>query len=199
MVKRHLAGLIVAAVIAGGGAVAMASAAPESTGGTSVGATSSTTAPARPSKEQVQKCREEHQAGQPPSAECQKLREQAKNRGQAKNRPGGALLRRTVHGDLIVRGKDGTFENITVDKGTVQSKGDKSLTLKRDDGKTVTVKVDDATKYRGVGSFAAIETGKPAIVVSHDGTARLVGQRAPGGNNARGSNVGGDEEQVPAT
>ena len=49
----------------------------------------------------------------------------------------------------------------------------------------MTVKVDDATKYRGVAGFDAVQTGKPAIVVSHDGLARLVGQRAPGGNNAR--------------
>jgi hypothetical protein len=192
MVKRHLAGLIVAAVVAGGGAAAVA-AAPDTSGGSG----STSPAPARPSKEQVQQCRAEHQAGQPPSAACQQLRDQAKQRrGRG---PGGAIARRTVHGDLVVKGKDGSFENVTVDKGVVQTKADKSLTLKRADGKEVTVKVDDATKYKGVAGFDALQTGKPAIIVSKDGVARLVGQRAPGGNNANGSNVGRDEEQVPAT
>jgi hypothetical protein len=152
MIKRHLAGLVVAAVVAGGGAAAMA--APD--GGSAPN-------PAAPGA--------------------------ARARNQAKPRPDGPLMGRVVHGDLIVRGKDGTFENATVDKGILEAKGDKNLTVKRADGKTVTIKVDDATKYRGVAGFDALQTGKAAVVLSHDGVARMVGQRAPGGNNADGSNV----------
>jgi hypothetical protein len=181
MVKRHLAGLIVAAVVVGGGATAWA-AAPDASSG------STPSAPSRPTKEQVKACRDAKQAGQEPSAECRQLRQQAGRRGRPG--PGDAIERRMVHGDLIVRGKDGTFENVTVDKGTVDSKGDNSLTLKRADGKTVTLKVDANTKFKGVENFAAVQTGQPAIVVSHDGTARLVGQRAPGGNKQSPSNVG---------
>jgi hypothetical protein len=198
MVKRHLAGLIVAAVVAGGGAAAVAAAPGASTGDTSGGTT--TTAAARPGKEQVQQCRKDHQAGQTPSDACKALREQVKGRKAGPGRPAAAgVLGRVVHGDLVVRGKDGTFENVTVDKGVVQSKGDNSITLKRDDGKTVTIKVDGATTYKGVANLGAVEVGKPAIVVSKDGTARLVGQRPPGGNKGNGSNVAPSEEQVPAT
>ena len=179
MVKRHLAGLIVAAAVIGSGAVAAA-------------------APGdRPAKEQVKACREAQQAGQAPSEECKALRERAQ--GRKRPRPGQAALAHAIHGDLLVKTKDGKFETVTFDKGVVESKGDRSITLKRDDGKSVTLKVNDDTTYKGVDSFDAVAVGKPAIVVSKDGTARHVGQRTPGGNNRNGGNVGGNEEQVPAT
>jgi hypothetical protein len=167
MIKRHLAGLVVAAVVAGGGAAAWASA-PDST-------------PAQPSTAA---------AGKPSPA--------AAPNAKGKRARGGAMVRRTVHGDLIVRGKDG-FQNVTLDRGTVQSKGSDSITLKRPDGPVVTIKVDGSTRYRGVDSLAAVETGKPAVIVSKAGVAVTVAQKAPGGNNANRGNVGADEEQVPAT
>jgi hypothetical protein len=156
MIKRHLAGLTVAALVAGGGAAAWA-AAPD-------GSSAGTPAPSQ----------------------------------AAKNRPGRAGARggmagiagRVVHGDLIVRGKGGTFENVTLDRGTLSAKGDNSLTLSRPDGKSVTVKVDGSTKYRGVSDFAALQTGKPTIVASKDGVATLVAQRVPGGNTPNPANVG---------
>jgi hypothetical protein len=188
MVKRHLAGLIVAAVVAGGG---VAAAAPD-------GSSDGGAAPAnRPSQEQVQKCREAHQAGQAPSDECKQLRRRAIKRRMP--RPGGAIFSHAVHGDLVVKAKDGTFETVAFDKGSVLSKGDHTLTLRREDGQNVTVKVNDATTYKGVDSFDQVKTGQAAVVISKDGVARLIGQRAPGGNNAGGGNVEGDEEQVPAT
>ena len=119
-------------------------------------------------------------------------------RGTKEGRPGAAALKRAIHGDLIVKTPDG-FENVTFDKGIVQAKGDKTITLKREDGKTVTVKVNDDTKYRGVDGFDGVQTDRPAIIVSVDGTARSVAQRAPGGNNRRRGNVKSNEEQVPAT
>jgi hypothetical protein len=186
MVKRHLAGLIVAAVVAGGGVAAAA--APN--GATPDGA-------GRPSKEQVKQCREAHRAGQPPSEECRQVRQQAKHRRGGG--PGEPLMNHAIHGDLIVKAKDGGFQEVSFDKGVVQAKGDKTLTLKREDGKTVTVKVNDETKYRGVDSFDAVQKDQPAIVVSRDGTALSVGQRAPGGNKQNRGNVRSDEEQVPAT
>ena len=187
MIKRHLAGLIVAAVVAGSGVAAVA-APGDDTG----------SAPQRPAKEQVKACREAHQAGQEPTEECKQLRQKAARRGR-KAGPGDVVLGRAIHGDLIVKNKDGEFENVTFDKGIVQAKGDKTITLKREDGKTVTVKVNDDTKYRGVEGFDGVQTDQPAIVVSADGTARSVAQRAPGGNNRRRGNVKSNEEQVPAT
>jgi hypothetical protein len=162
MIKRHLAGLIVAALVGGGGAAAWA-AAPS---GDQAPAASGSTHAARPDRK-------------------------AGHRGD--------ILRRAVHGDLIVRGRGGAYENVTLDKGIVQAKGDHTITLKRPDGPAVTVKVDDDTRYRGVDSFDAIKTGQRAIVVAKDGTALMFGQREPGRNNANRSNVGVDEEQVPAT
>ena len=193
MIKRHLAGLIVAAVVAGGGVAAAA--APDSGGtGDSTTATSRPNKPNKPPREQVQKCREEHQAGQPPSEECQQLRNKHR-----KPRPAVALARHTIHGDLIVKDKDGQFRNITLDKGTVESKGDQSITLKREDGRTLTFRVTGDTKFRGVDSLEAVQTGQPAVVLSNGGVAQEIAQRAPGRNNPNGGNVGSDEEQVPAT
>jgi hypothetical protein len=183
MMKRHLAGLIVAATVIGSGAVAAAAPGDRP----------------RPPKEQVAACREAHKAGQAPSEECKQLRERAQERRKPRPRPGQVALAHAIHGDLLVKTKDGKFETVTLDKGVVESKGDNSLTLKRDDGKTVTLRVNDDTTYKGVDSFAAVVVGKPAIVISKDGTARHVGQRAPGRNNPNGGNVGGSEEQVPAT
>ncbi len=168
MIKRHLAGLVVAALVAGGGAAAYATA-PEH----------SQDSGAKPAPAAEQNAKPDRRHGQ--------------------KQPGGALLRRAVHGDLIVKGRDGQFENIAIDRGVVQAKGDHTITLKRPDGPAVTVKVDDNTRYRGVDSFDAVQTGQPAIVVSRDHTALVVGQKAPGRNNANRSNVGNDEEQVPAT
>jgi hypothetical protein len=166
MIKRHLAGLTVAALLAGGGAAAFA-AAPTSSSSPEGGST-----PAAASGDQ---------------------------RPQRPRRPGAGIEARAVHGDLIVRGEDGTFDNVTMDRGIVQAKGDHTITLKRPDGPAVTVKVDDNTKYRGVDSFDAVQVGKRAVIVSKDKTALMVGQRVPGRNKPNRSNVGSDEEQVPAT
>jgi hypothetical protein len=91
--------------------------------------------------------------------------------------PGAALLRRAVHGDLIVRGKNG-FENVTFDRGRLESRDGSTLTLKRPDGATVTLTVTDATKYRGVSGLDQLQTGRPTAVVSQDGKAVVVVQRA---------------------
>ncbi|MBV8960466.1 MAG: hypothetical protein JOZ37_06750 [Actinobacteria bacterium] len=91
-------------------------------------------------------------------------------------RPGAQFLRRVVHGDLTVKAKDG-FEKVTYDRGTVTAKNGNSFTLQRPDNATVTIKVDNNTKYRGISSIDDLTVNKPAIVVSKDGTALTVGQR----------------------
>ena len=177
-----------AAVVASSGVAAVAAAPGDDTKAAAAG----------PSKEQVKACREAHKAGQEPTEECKQLRRKAARRGPKEGRPGAPALKHAIHGDLVVKTADG-FENVSFDKGIVQAKGDKTLTLKREDGKTVTVKVNDDTKYRGVDGFDGVQTDQPALVVSADGTARSVAQRAPGGNNRRRGNVKANEEQVPAT
>jgi hypothetical protein len=105
--------------------------------------------------------------------------------GGAKGRPAGpkgdhvGVLGRAVHGDLIVRGKDGGFEEVTFDRGTLTAVSATSLTLHRPDGVDVTVKLDDQTRYRGVENAAALQKDQPVAVVSKDGTARVVMQKDP--------------------
>jgi hypothetical protein len=101
-------------------------------------------------------------------------------------RPGGPGARgekpgplgRTVHGDLIVATKDGGFEKITVDRGTLTDSDADSLTLHRPDGVDVTVKLNSETRYPGL-SNTELQKGQPVTVVAKDGTARIVMQRDP--------------------
>jgi len=99
--------------------------------------------------------------------------------GTPRGQRAGALMRRVVHGDVIVRTKQG-FQHVMYDRGTVTSKGDNTFTIHRPDNVDVTIKVDSSTKYRGIQSFDQLQTGKPAIVLSQNGTAIGVGQQAAG-------------------
>jgi hypothetical protein len=101
----------------------------------------------------------------------------AAGKHRAAGRAERAILRRAVHGDLVVKDKSGQFVTVTFDKGKVTSHSDSEVTLERPDGKSVTLKLDGSTKYRGVASASAIRDGKGALVLSKDGTARMVGQR----------------------
>ena len=89
---------------------------------------------------------------------------------------GAQFLRRVEHGDLTVRTKDG-FDKVQYDRGKVTAKTGNSFTLQRPDNVSVTIKVDGSTKYRGISSLDELQTGKPTVVVSKDGTAQMVGQR----------------------
>jgi len=137
---------------------------------------------------------------------------------QPKSRPGGArgearrarrFARRAIHGDLIVRSRQG-FENVTFDKGDVVRHSATSITVKRADGVEVTKTIDGSTRFRGIQSADGIVDGRPALVVSKGETAVLVAQRsgdAParprlrdsGNFRRRGTTVVGGGEQVPAT
>jgi hypothetical protein len=105
-------------------------------------------------------------------------------RGQRAN----GYLKRVVHGDLIVRGKDG-FQNVTYDRGKEDGVSNGTLTITRPDGKKVGVKLTSDTKYKGVKDASQLQAGKPTLVVSRDGNALVVGQRSGDKNN--GSTAGG--------
>ena len=94
------------------------------------------------------------------------------------------LLRRVVHGDLIVRGKDG-FQNVTYDRGKEDGVSGDTLTITRPDDKKVTVKLTSDTKYRGVKDASELRAGRPTLVMSKDGKALVVGQRSGDGKQGQ--------------
>ena len=82
------------------------------------------------------------------------------------------LARRAVHGDVVVKAKDGTYVTVTFDRGTVTAASATSVTLLRPDtSQPVTLTVDASTKVHGVASAADLKVGQPAVVVSRSGTA----------------------------
>lgn len=94
-----------------------------------------------------------------------------------RNAKAGAILRRVVHGDLIVKAKGG-FQNVTYDRGTEDGVSNGTLTITRPDNKKVSVKLTSSTKYRGVKDASQLQAGKQTLVLSKDGDALIVGQRA---------------------
>ncbi|MDP8992322.1 MAG: hypothetical protein M3N31_04610 [Actinomycetota bacterium] len=109
---------------------------------------------------------------------------------------GAGFIGRAVHGDLVVRGEDGKFENVSFDKGTVHADSDGSkVVIDRPDGKQVTLELTPETRYRGVAGAAQLREGRPAMVASRDGKALMVAQRmgqrdgpeeGPGAGNKNG-------------
>ncbi|HVM02487.1 MAG TPA: hypothetical protein VM263_07435 [Acidimicrobiales bacterium] len=93
--------------------------------------------------------------------------------------PFGAFpLGRAVHGTLTVPDGEGGWQEVTFDRGTVDEATDGSrIVLDRPDGPTVTVALTPDTEYHGIADAAAIVEGRPALVVSRDGTALHVAQR----------------------
>ncbi|HZQ27583.1 MAG TPA: hypothetical protein VFA94_07785 [Acidimicrobiales bacterium] len=177
MLKRNLAVLLVAGLVVAGGAVAWAEgggARPSFLAGTSGDATTRTTLDAT-AKAQLKTCLQQARADKDRAAAQKCLSDAGITRRPGRGAAPAGTLGRVVHGDVIVRTKNG-FENLTVDRGTLDAKDANSVTVKRPDGPSVTVKVDDKTRYRGAGSLANLQTGQPVSVVSKDGTALIVAQ-----------------------
>jgi len=100
------------------------------------------------------------------------------------------MLRRATHGDLVVKGKSQTFENVTFDRGEVTAAGGASITVHRPDGPSVTKAIDASTKFKGIGSAAEIQMNKPAVVVSKGAVAVAVFQRLDGSPHSSGAPTG---------
>ncbi|MGH9165189.1 MAG: hypothetical protein ACRDZW_06745 [Acidimicrobiales bacterium] len=99
---------------------------------------------------------------------------------------GPAMARRAVHGEFTVKGKDGTFQTLTFDRGTVATATTANrIVLTRPDGPTVSFELTADTRYKGIANAAAIEKGKPAYVVSKAGKAVLVAQHKAGNKAPR--------------
>jgi hypothetical protein len=87
------------------------------------------------------------------------------------------LARRAVHGDIVVKDKDGNYVTVTFDRGSVAAASATSVTLTRPDGPAVTVTVTADTKVHGAATAADLKIGQDAIVVSRAGTATQIVQR----------------------
>ena len=118
----------------------------------------------------------------PPTTTAAQPAAQQGGAGKGAQRP-AAILRRVIHGDLIVRGKNG-FQNVTYDRGTEDGVSNGTLTITRPDNKKVDVNLTDSTKYRGVQSASQLQAGKQTLVVSQNGNALIVGQRAANNGSA---------------
>jgi hypothetical protein len=171
LMKKHAAALVVAGLGLGGGAAAYAADSP------SRPTVSLDQAAAAASPDGLGSLGSQAGAGAQAGVESGR-----RGRAGRARRAEMALLRRTVHGDLVVRTKDG-FQHVTYDRGKLASASGNTLTVTRPDGATVTVTVNDQTKYRGVSGFAQLQTGRATLVLSKDGVAVLVAQpnrdRAP--------------------
>jgi hypothetical protein len=200
-VKRMAVVAVVAAVVLGGGALAYGAAMPARSSvdgqlaaalavdpGTDPGGQASTNADARQAARQaVQDCRQQHAADRAGLRQCllavkQQFAAQLKDRG-AGRLVGGlgpkAGVGRVVHGDLVVRTKDGSFETVTVDRGKVQAVDGDRLTIVRPDGPTVTVTLDANTKYRGISGKQDLAKDTAVGVASRDGKALMVAVPKP--------------------
>jgi hypothetical protein len=90
---------------------------------------------------------------------------------------GRLALRAGVHADIDLIKADGSTDSFAFDRGEIAGKTSSSLTLKRKDGKSVTLSVDTATKVRATGkavTLASLSVGQRAQVFSRGGAAFLI-------------------------
>ena len=186
MIKRNLAVLLVAGLVLGGGALALAQGQPD-----------------RPTVEPGSQGTPDRQARRQAAREClqragQDEEARRKCREEHGRMRGGALLKNAVHGELIVRGDDGRFENVVFDRGTVNGASDASkVVIDRPDGKQVTIQLTAQTRYRGVADAGQLRKGEPAMVVSRDAKALMVAQRDPSRDPSRAGPKGGNNQAPP--
>jgi len=87
------------------------------------------------------------------------------------------LVRHTVHAELVVK-LPGGYKTVDVDRGTLTSVSNTSITLTRPDGPMVSATITPQTRFFGLPE-AKLSTGDRVIVVQTGGNAVLVGARAP--------------------
>jgi hypothetical protein len=87
------------------------------------------------------------------------------------------LLRGAVHATIDLIKADGSTDSITYDRGEITAKTSSSITLKRKDGKSVTLATDSSTKVREkrtLATLADLQAGDRAMFFSRDGKAFLI-------------------------
>jgi hypothetical protein len=87
-------------------------------------------------------------------------------------------LGKATHGELVVPKDGGGYETVTFDRGAITAVDAGSLTLKRADGPSVTLKLVDTTTYKGKAKAPAdLTAGDEVDVLSAGGVARAVHAR----------------------
>lgn len=86
------------------------------------------------------------------------------------------LLARADHATVELKVK-GQWVTYALDKGKVSAVSPTSISLARPDGQSVTEAISPTTRFRGVASEAAVEVGRPALVISQGGGALSVRQK----------------------
>ena len=87
----------------------------------------------------------------------------------------GAVINKVkvTHADVSIVRVDGSTEQVTFDRGQVTTLSATSLTLKRDDGKSVTLDVQVGARIQG-----RLVVGGTAVVLSRAGAAFRIVARA---------------------
>lgn len=99
-------------------------------------------------------------------------------------KPKHRALGRGMHGEFVVKGKDGKPVTLVSVRGEVTAVSASSITIKAEDGFTATYAVGSETKVRGkdADAIADVEVGDSAAAVGvksgNSVTARVVGVRA---------------------
>jgi hypothetical protein len=172
MLKRNAAVIVVAGLLLAGGAFAWAQGQPDRPE-VDQGTAAQSPEERRARAEEFRRCMEAAGDDQEARRRCF---EQFRPAGRRHHGPG--ILRRAVHGDVLVAGENNQFEELTFDKGTVEEGTNANqVVLKRRDGQVVTIQLTADTRYHGVQNAGELQEGKPAVVVSKDGKARTVAQR----------------------
>ena len=88
------------------------------------------------------------------------------------------VMKGAIHGDLLVRDRDGSTRTVTFDRGKVTSVSASAITIERPDGVSVTKDVTDQTVFKGT-PREQLAAGAPVIVVSEGQAAtHVVSKRA---------------------
>jgi hypothetical protein len=110
-----------------------------------------------------------------------------------------ALLKRTIHAQLIVRGKSGQWVTVDLDRGKITTISSTSITIKRADGVSVSATITPSTRFRRA-TESELMTGDPVVLVQVGGDADFVValHRAASSSGGSGSPSSGAKSSAPA-
>jgi hypothetical protein len=106
-----------------------------------------------------------------------------------------ALLKRTIHAQLIVRGKGGQWVTVDFDRGKITTISSSSITITRPDGVSVSAAITTSTSFRRT-TESKLGAGDSVAIVQVAGDARfVVALRGASSGSARS---GGGTSSSPA-